>query len=136
MISISGMYVGRKKKTFIMTTQQIAERLAALCEKGDFETAQQELYADDVISIEPEATPDYDKETKGKDAVFAKIKKFEDSVDKFFGNKVSAPLVASNSFAFTLSMDIKMKGQDRMQLEELCVYEVKDGKVVSEQFFM
>jgi len=28
-----------------------------------------------------------------------------------------------------------MKGKDRMQMEESCVYEVKDGKVVSEQFF-
>ena len=119
-----------------MTTQQIAERLAALCEKGDFETAQKELYADDVISIEPEETPGYDKETKGKDAVFAKIKKFEDSVEEFFGNKVSAPLLSGNAFAFTLSMDIKMKGQERMQMQEICVYEVKDGKVVSEQFFM
>jgi hypothetical protein len=27
-----------------------------------------------------------------------------------------------------------MKGQGRMQMAELCVYEVKDGKIVSEQF--
>ena len=123
-------------KTFIMTTTQIAERLAGLCEKGDFETAQQELYADDVISIEPMATPDYEKETKGKDAVFAKIKKFDASVEESYGNKVSAPLITANAFAFTLTMDLKMKGKDRMQMAEICVYEVKDGKVVSEQFFM
>jgi limonene-1,2-epoxide hydrolase len=119
-----------------MTTQQIADRLAALCEKGDFETAQQELYADEVISIEPMATPDYEKETRGKDAVLAKIKKFDASIEQSFGNKVSTPLVTANAIAFTLTMDIKLKGKERMTMTEICVYEVKDGKVVSEQFFM
>jgi limonene-1,2-epoxide hydrolase len=119
-----------------MTTAQIAERLAALCKTGDFETAQNELYADDVVSIEPVATHDYEKVTKGKDAVFAKIKKFEAGIETSYGNKVSAPLIAANAFAFTLAMDIKMKGQDRMEMAEICVYEVKDGKVISEQFFI
>lgn len=39
-----------------MTVQKIAERLLEPCRKGDFETAQKELYATDVISIEPYAT--------------------------------------------------------------------------------
>ena len=119
-----------------MTTQQIADRLAALCEQNEFEAAQKELYGEDVVSIEPQATADYAKETKGKDNVLAKIRKFNDSVEESFGNKVSTPLVAANSIAFTLSMDVKMKGRDRMKMEEICVYEVKDGKVVLEQFFM
>jgi len=29
-----------------------------------------------------------------------------------------------------------MKGRPRANFEELCVYQVKDGKIVSEQFFM
>jgi hypothetical protein len=32
-------------------------------------------------------------------------------------------------------MDVTMKGQGRMQMTELCVYVVKDGKIVSEQFY-
>lgn len=119
-----------------MNIQQIADRLAEFCKTGDFETAQKELYADDVISIEPMATPDYDKETKGKDAVEAKMQKFKSSVEASYGNEVSAPLVTANAIAFTLAMDVKMKGQDRMTMAEICVYEVKDGKVISEQFFM
>jgi limonene-1,2-epoxide hydrolase len=119
-----------------MTTQQIAERLAALCEKGDFETAQKELYADNVISIEPMATPDFEKETRGKDAVLAKIKKFESKIEASYGNNVSEPLVTAGAIAFTLGMDLKMKGSDRTELKEICVYEVKDGKIISEQFFM
>jgi len=32
-------------------------------------------------------------------------------------------------------MDVKLKGQEREVMSELCVYEVKDGKVISEQFY-
>lgn len=119
-----------------MTTQQIAERLAALCRQGDFETAQKELYSDDVVSTEPYATPAFEKVTTGKDNVLAKIRKFNSMVESAYGNEVSEPLVAGNSIAFRLTMDIKMKDQDRMDMSELCVYEVKDGQIVSEQFFM
>jgi hypothetical protein len=36
-----------------------------------------------------------------------------------------------------LAMDVTMKGQGRMKIEEVAVYEVnKDGKIASEQFFM
>jgi hypothetical protein len=31
---------------------------------------------------------------------------------------------------------MKMKGRERESMSELCVYTVKDGKIVSEQFFM
>jgi len=49
---------------------------------------------------------------------------------------VSEPLVATNSFACTRKMDVTMKGQGHMDMTELCVYEVKDRKNVSEQFFI
>jgi limonene-1,2-epoxide hydrolase len=32
-------------------------------------------------------------------------------------------------------MDMTFKGRGRMQIEEIGVYHVRDGKVVSEQFF-
>ena len=47
-----------------MTTKEIADRLVELCRKGDFEAAQSELFANDVVSIEPHSTPDFQKETK------------------------------------------------------------------------
>jgi limonene-1,2-epoxide hydrolase len=122
-------------KKIIMKVKKIAKHLADLCEKNEFETAQKEFYGEDVVSIEPQATTDYAKETRGRENVLAKIRKFNDSVETFHDTKVSDPLVAGNSFAFTLSMDLKMKGRERMEMEEICVYEVKDGKIISEQFF-
>ncbi len=119
-----------------MTTQQIADRLAELCRKGDFETAQKELFAEDAISIEPYATPDFEKETKGLDAILKKGEKFQSMVEEMHGGEVSDPVVADNSFAMVMMMDMTMKEQGRMKMSELCVYQVKDGKVISEQFFM
>jgi hypothetical protein len=119
-----------------MTTQQIATRLAELCRMGQYETAQKELYADDVISIEPYGTPEFPKETTGLEAIIEKGRKFESMVEEMYSSSVSEPLVAENTFAFVMSMDMKMKGKERMKVSELCVYQVKDGKVISEQFFM
>jgi hypothetical protein len=125
-----------KETTAVMTTKEIANRLAELCRKGEFEKAQKELYADNAVSIEPEATPAFEKETKGLKAIIAKGEKFDAMVQEYHSLNVSEPLVADNSIAFTLSMDITMKGRPREQMRELCVYDVKDGKIVSEQFHM
>ena len=119
-----------------MTTQEIANRLAALCQKGDFETAQKELFAEDAVSIEPHGTPEFEKETKGKEAIKKKGEKWNAMVEKFDNAKVSQPLVAGNCFAITIQMHVTMKGGQDMDMTELCVYEVKDGKITSEQFFM
>jgi hypothetical protein len=119
-----------------MTTEQIASRLAELCRQGQFEAAQRELFAENAVSIEPEGTPDFPKETKGLGAIIEKGHKFESMVEKVHGCNASAPLVAGNAIAFTLTLDVTMKGRGRVKLEEICAYEVKDGKIVSEQFFM
>jgi hypothetical protein len=119
-----------------MTTKEIATRLTQLCSKGEWETAQKELYANDAISIEPAATPVSEKETKGLHAIIEKGHKFQAIIEKTHGLTLSEPLIATNSFAFSLTMDITMKGRKRENMGELCVYQVKDGKIISEEFFM
>ncbi len=119
-----------------MTTQQIANRLVELCRKGQYEAAQKELYADNAISIEPHASPAFDKETKGLKAILEKGHKFTGMVEQMHGGSVSEPLIAGNTIAFALTMDVTMKGRSREKMSELCVYEVKDGKIISEHFHM
>ena len=119
-----------------MTTQEIAKRLASLCREEKYEQAQQELYADNAVSIEPEASNGFEKETRGLAAIIEKGKRFESMVEKTHSITVSEPLVAGNSIAFILSMDMTMKGRPRTSMNELCVYQVQNGKIVSEQFFM
>lgn len=119
-----------------MEIKQIAEKLVAYCRKGQWEAAQQELYADDCISIEPFDTPGFEKETKGLKAIIEKGKKFDSSVENMHTITVSEPLIADSAFACTMFMDATFKGHGRMAFTELCVYVVKDGKVISEQFFL
>jgi hypothetical protein len=120
----------------MMSTQQIASRLVDLVGKGQFEAAQKELFADDAVSIEPQPSELFAKETKGLREIIEKGHKWESMVEKVHSCSASAPLVAGNAIAMTLAMDVTMKGRGRMQLKEICAYEVKDGKIASEQFFM
>jgi len=119
-----------------MSTQQIATRLAELCNKGEFEAAQKELFANDAVSIEQHESPGFPKETKGLKAIIDKGHHWIASLEKMHECSASKPLVAGNAIAMTLSMDVTMKGRGRMKLSEVCVYEVKDDKIASEQFFM
>ncbi len=119
-----------------METKEIAKKLAAYCKKADWEGAQNELYAESAISVEPYSTPEFDKETKGLKAIIDKGQKFTSMVEKVHAIEVSEPLVAGNSIAFVLGMDLTMKGKGRMNSPELCVYQVKDGKIISEEFFV
>ena len=119
-----------------MTTQAIASRLVDLCKQGKFEEAQRELFSNDVVSIEPHATPDFQKETKGLDAILDKGQKWGSMVQKTNSMEVSKPLVAANSFAVTMKMDVDMKNGQHWDMTELCVYTVNDGKITSEQFFL
>ena len=119
-----------------MTTNQIADRLVELCRQGQFETAQEELFAKDAMSIEPEASPDFEKETKGLSAIKEKSKKWADMVESVNKMEVSEPVVAANSFACTMHMDVTMKDKKHWDMTELCTYTIKDGKIATEQFFM
>jgi ketosteroid isomerase-like protein len=119
-----------------MTIKEIADRLVQLCARGQFETAQKELFADDVVSIEPYDTPEFPKETKGLQAIVEKGQKFESMVETRHTLEVSEPLIATSSFAITLRMNVTMKGKGQMDMTELCLYKVKDGKIISEEFIM
>ena len=119
-----------------MTNQEIANTLVELCRKGDFEKALKDLYADNAVSIEANASPAFEKETKGLPALLEKGKKFDSMIEKVHSITTSDPIVAGNSFACTMHLNATMKEQGIMDMTELCVYEIKDGKIISEQFFM
>lgn len=120
-----------------METKEIAKKLLDYCSKGDWSAAHEALYAENAKSIEPYSTPDFpETETVGLQAIKAKGEKFDKMVDTMHSIDLSEPLIAGNTIAFTLTMDVTMKGQKRMAMPELCVYQVKDGKIASEEFFV
>ena len=117
-----------------MTTKEIAERLVALCREGKVETAQKELYAQDAVNIEPYGTPTFPMETKGLAAIIEKGHRFGAMIEQVHAVTMSDPLVAGNSFACAMHLDMTIKGHGRMTVDELCIYEVGDGKILSERF--
>lgn len=117
-----------------MTTREIADRLVALCRQVQFETAQRELFASDVINIEPYGTEAFPKETRGLNSLLEKGRKFTARIEQVHAIAISEPLVAGDAFACTMSLDLTLKGHGRVKNEEVCVYEVKGGKIISERF--
>jgi hypothetical protein len=116
-----------------MTTQQVANRLVELCRNGQILQAQEELYGDDIVCIE--APSSQMGTTKGKQAVLEKGKMFASMIEERHGGSFSDPLVSGRHFSVAMTLDSTMKGRGRQVLEEICTYEVKDGKIVQEQFF-
>lgn len=117
-----------------MKTQEIAQRLVELCREAKWEKAQRELYADHAESIETQASPAFPAHIRGLAAILEKGKQFDAMVEELHSISVSEPLVADHSFACTMQLDATMKGHGRMTMRELCVYDVKDGKIVAERF--
>ncbi len=116
-----------------MTTNEVAMRLVELCRQGNWAQAQSELYAENAVSIEPEGTPW--PTAKGMEEIRKKGEQWSGMVEEFHGNEISEPLISGPYFVVRMKSDTTMKGMGRFQLDELGVYKVNNGKVVSEQFF-
>ncbi len=116
-----------------MTTQEVANKLVSYLRQGRIVEAQEELYADDIVCIEPEGNM-APHNTKGKRAVAEKGKQFAAMIEERHGGSCSDPVVGGRYFSIAMSLDATMKGMGRQLLDEVCVYEVKDGKIVHEQF--
>ncbi|WPQ62682.1 nuclear transport factor 2 family protein [Chitinophaga sancti] len=116
-----------------METQQVADRFNELAQAGLFEEILLELFSSDAKSIEPAHAPF--QSVQGLDNIIAKGKQFHDLIEEMHGSYTNTPIVAGNFFACTMGMDVSLKGVGRQKFDEVAVYEVKDGKIISEQFF-
>lgn len=117
-----------------MTTQEVANKLITYMRAGQIMEAQADLYADDIVCIEPEGGMAAHI-TKGKAAVAEKGKQFASMIEERHGGSCSEPVVGGRYFSISMTLDATMKGMGRQLLDEVCVYEVNDGKIVNEQFF-
>ena len=117
-----------------MEIQQVADQLVEHCRKGDWEGAQRALYSQNCVSIEPEGAPVV--RTEGLEGIIAKGEQFNAMVDTVHRVEVSDPLVADNFITCTMSIEATWKGAPGPStMDEVCVYEVRDGKVVEERFY-
>lgn len=116
-----------------MTTQEVANTLVDYCKQGKFNEAINELYSNDIVSIEPDGAPA--KEVRGLESVLQKTEQFNNMVEEMHGMEISGPLVADKFFTCAMKMDITFKGAPRSTMEEICLYQVENGKIVREEFF-
>ncbi len=120
----------------VMTTQDVANRFNELAQTGQWDKVQEELYAENAVSIEPaHAAAMGMGNAEGIEAIKQKGKAFNEMVEEMHGGYSTEPVVAGNHFSVAMGMDITMKGMGRSKMDEIAVYEVKDGKIVKEQFF-
>jgi ketosteroid isomerase-like protein len=115
-----------------MSTQEIAHDLVALCKQGKFDEAGEKYWADDVVSVE--AMGDM-AEVRGKEAARGKGEWWANN-HEVHDAKVEGPYVNGDDFTVRFIMDItdKTNGQ-RMTMDEIALYRVKNGKIAEERFF-
>lgn len=118
------------------TANAIGEKLVALCKEGKGLTAIEELYADDIVSVEAAQGPGMDRQQSGKQAVIGKTTWWEENHD-VHSSEVTGPFPhGDDKFAVIFDIDVTFKPESRRsQLKEIAVYQVADGKVVREEFF-
>ena len=117
-----------------MTTQEIAARFNELAQQEKWFEIQEEFFADNVRSIDPPNSP-YLGYAEGKASVRKKGEDFVKRIEAVHRVYTSEPLVSGNHFAMGREMDITVQGLGRIQINEIMMYEVRDGQIILEQFF-
>jgi hypothetical protein len=116
------------------TTEEVATKLVDYCQKGEWMKAIDDLYAKDIVSIEAREMENMPAEMRGIDQVRGKTVWFENSFD-VHSAKVGGPFVARDTFVVQFDIDVTDKAsKKRMQMSEVGIYTVKDGKVAREEF--
>ena len=121
-----------KEKAY--TIHEIAGRFNELAQQEKWFEIQDEFFADNVKSIDPPNSP-YMGYAEGKDAVRKKGEAFIKTIESFHGAKTTEPVIGGNHFAVGREVDITVRELGRIQINQIMLYEVKGGKIVSEQFF-
>ncbi|RBL90948.1 hypothetical protein DF182_23450 [Chitinophaga flava] len=118
----------------VLTTQEVAARFHELAQQEKWFEIQEEFFAENVKSIDPAGSP-YMGYAEGKAAVRKKGEDFVQRITALHRAYTSAPLVTGNHFVVTREIDITVEPHGRIQLNQIMLYEVKDGQIILEQFF-
>jgi SnoaL-like domain len=117
-----------------MNTEEVATRLVELCRNGEWRKALDELYAKDIVSVEAHEMENMPAEMRGIDQVRGKTDWWEKNME-VHSAKVSGPFVARDTFVVQFDIDVTNKAsKKRMQMSEVGIYTVKNGKVAREEF--
>jgi hypothetical protein len=114
-----------------MNTQEIADKLVALCKQGKNHEAKV-MYADDAVSVEAFGMQ---RDSVGLTAIEAKGKWWRDNHD-IHSYTVAGPWPHDQRFIVGFQYDVTHKPTGkRMKMEEMGLYSTANGKIVREEFF-
>lgn len=117
------------------STAAIAEELVSLCRSGRNADAINSFYSPDIVSVESMGNETMPREVKGIDAIRGKNQWWAEN-NEVHGARVDGPFLGEDKFAVYYNYDVTFKPTGKRQpMEEMALYEVKDGKIVREQFF-
>ena len=117
-----------------MTVFEVADRLVALCGERKFLETGDELWAENVVSIEP-MTGDMAR-LEGRHAVRAKGEWWV-GAHEIHECIMGEPYFNGNSFVVQYKLDVTERATgNRRVLDELGQYSVVDGKIVEEVFLV
>jgi len=114
-----------------MSLQSVANRVVELCNQGKNFDVMHTLYAADIASVEPTG-----QATVGKQAVIEKSQRWAAGVT-IHGETVIGPFFhGPDRFATKTIFEITRKSTgQRIKLEEISVYTVKNDMITREEFF-
>lgn len=118
----------------VLTTQEVAARFHELARQEKWFEIQDEFFAENIRSIDPAHSP-YFGNAEGRAAVRQKGEDFVKRIEAVHRLHTTEPLVTGNHFVVGREKDITVLPHGRIQINQIMLYEVKDGKIVLEQFF-
>jgi len=121
-----------------VTTLEIGRKLVELCRNGKTLEALDTLYSPGVVSVEAMASPDFPAVMEGLPAVRGKNEWWYANNEVHRG-EIKGPFPHGDRFALFFDFDVTAKAGAmagrRMQMQEVGLYTVKDGRIVREEFF-
>lgn len=119
-----------------MSVKEIANKLVAYCKEGKNLECVNDLYGENIESVEAAAMGDQGRSQKGIDAIRGKNQWWVDN-HEVHSAKVEGPWPhGDEKFAVRFIYDVTNKPSgNRMKMDEIAVYTVDDGKIVKEEFF-
>jgi hypothetical protein len=117
-----------------MNTEEVAKKVVELTTRQAWAEALETLYDKDIVSVEARAMDGSSPETRGTKGVREKVDWWTNTME-VHSFKVSGPFVAHDRFVVQYDVDVTDKSsKKRMQVSEVGVYTVKNGKIVREEF--
>ena len=118
-----------------MSTMEIARKLVELCKQGKNQEALDTLFATDAVSLEAGAPPGMQREAKGLAAIKAKGEWWLAN-HEVHSASMTGPWPHDDRFIVGFQYDITNKPSgNRMKMNEVGLFTVKNGKIVREEFF-